>query len=172
MRYYALDVNPEPWAIGPLGVGRRGGRVFPYVGQNAQLKTYQNAIGEALRRQDPEMITGQIDLEFYFWRSRDEYVTPQARTHRKHEADVTNLQKATEDALQGILFKNDKDVISVQSWMLEQGPDIEGMVVIGVQEATSWARDIPIEVTEAINSMRESVPVYKEPDWLPPNGVF
>jgi hypothetical protein len=80
------------------------------------------------------MMEGTFVLYFYFWRRREEYQTPQARSHRKHEADVTNLQKATEDALQGVLFKNDKDVREVHSVLIAQGPDVEPGVVIGIDQ--------------------------------------
>lgn len=143
-----LDVNPEPWAIGPVGSARRGGKLTSYVGRNAQVHAYEQAIKEAVLDQLPkdfEMFEGKITLEFYFWRERAEYVTPQARTHRKHEADVTNLQKATEDALQGVLFKNDKDVDDVHSVMVNQGPEVEGTVIIGISRSNALTLPKPVE---------------------------
>lgn len=134
MHWIALDVNPEPWAIGPVGVARRGGKIQPYVGRNAQLAEYQAAVKEELGEQ--EMLEGKIVLRFFFWRNRADYVTPQARTHRKHEADLTNLQKATEDALQGVLFKNDKDVADIHSTMVAQGPEIRGRIILGIKPYT------------------------------------
>lgn len=135
--WFVLDVNPEPWAIGDLSVGRKGKSVFPKVGRNQQLWNYQQAIKEAIGKPDV-WFDGNIELMFFFWRSRDEYQTHQARTHRKHEADLTNLQKATEDALQDILFKNDKDVRVIHSVMMDQGADVHGKVVIGIREASTF----------------------------------
>lgn len=137
-RWFVLDINPEPWAIGPVGYSRRNGKMSAYVGRNQQLDAYKQAVKEAIG-EDHELIEGKVKLEFFFWRNRAEYSTPQARTHRKHEADATNLQKATEDALQGILFKNDKDVNDVHSVIVEQGPDIPGRIVIAVTES----QDLP-----------------------------
>jgi Holliday junction resolvase RusA-like endonuclease len=132
--WFVLDLNPEPWAIGPLSVGRaKGGKVFPSVGRNTQLYHYQMAVKEALGTPDI-FFESKVELRFFFWRRRDEYNTPQARTHRKHEADLTNLQKATEDALQGVLFKNDKDVNDVHSVMVKQGPDVDSYVVIAIRK--------------------------------------
>lgn len=148
--WLVLEVNPEPWAIGPLSVGRRGGKVFPQVGRNMQLHSYKEAIKEAIGTPDV-FFTGPIELKFFFWRRRDEYKTPQSRGHRKHEADLTNLQKATEDALQDIIFKNDKDVVSVRSHMMEQSANATGKVVIGIRNVTGlWQSDaminMPIDV--------------------------
>lgn len=148
MMWFLLDISPEPWAIGPVGSARRGGKLTSYVGRNAQVHAYEQAVKEAVTEQLPkdfQMFEGKITLEFYFWRNRAEYITPQARTHRKHEADVTNLQKATEDALQGVLFKNDKDVDDVHSVMVAQGPDVQGKVVIGVSKSNDITLPKPVE---------------------------
>jgi Holliday junction resolvase RusA-like endonuclease len=101
-----------------------------YVGQNQQLNAYKEAVREELGEQ--ELQQGEHTLYLYFWRNRPEYTTAQARTHRKHEADLTNLQKATEDALQGVLFANDRDVKEVHSVLMAQGPDVEPAIVIGI----------------------------------------
>lgn len=134
-----LDINPEPWAIGPVGSARRGGKLTSYVGRNAQLHAYEEAVKEEVQSQLPtdfKMYEGKVLLRMYFWRNRAEYVTPQARTHRKHEADLTNMQKATEDALQGVLFKNDKDVAAIHSIIMNQGPEVEGTIVLCIESMT------------------------------------
>ena len=131
MAWYALDVNPEPWAIGPVGYARRNGKMSAYVGRNAQLDAYKEAIREAIGTGHTP-IQGKVRLVVFFWRDRADYETPQARRHRKHEADATNLLKATEDALQGILFENDRDNNDVRAVVVEQGPGVTGRVLVGV----------------------------------------
>lgn len=149
-RWFVLDLNPEPWAIGPVGYARRGGKMSAYVGRNAQLDAYKEAVREELKdalagsNAADYFIEGKVELRFYFWRNRAEYKTPQARTHRKHEADGTNMSKATEDALQGILFKNDKDVNHCQWTVVEQGPNVKGRIVIGVRPSS----DLPNVMAE------------------------
>jgi len=169
MIWYALEINPEPWAIGPVGSARRGGKLTSYVGRNAQLHAYEEAIKEAVREQLPvgyKMIDGPIVLTLFFWRNRAEYTTPQAKTHRKHEADLTNLQKATEDALQGVLFKNDKDVCIVDSTMVEQGAGVVGRVVIGVEPFFKTMNErldmIPSETLAAVDKMGEAPSKYTQ----------
>jgi hypothetical protein len=44
--WYVVHVNPEPWAVGPLDLGRRGGKVYATMGQNQQLAAYQEAVRE------------------------------------------------------------------------------------------------------------------------------
>lgn len=133
--WFVLDVNPEPWAIGPVGSGRKNGKMYSFVGQNAQLKAFQEAVREEIG--DPGIfIDGKVELKFFFWRNRAEYKTHQARTHRKHEADVTNMQKSTEDALQDVLFHNDKDTNFIQSVLVEQGADVSGRIVIAIRQGT------------------------------------
>lgn len=130
--WYILEINPEPWAVGPIAYARRSGKMSAYMGQNAQLNAYKEAIREELLTKNPLLLEGKISLQLFFWRRRDDYETAQAKRHRKHDADLTNLQKATEDALQGLLFKNDKDVIDCHTRVVEQGPDAAGRVVVGV----------------------------------------
>jgi Holliday junction resolvase RusA-like endonuclease len=155
--WFVLDVNPEPWAIGPLSVTRNKGKLIPYVGRNLQLHAYKQAVKSELG-EGHTLIVGPVELRFYFWRRRDSYTTPQARGHRKHEADVTNLQKSTEDALQGILFKNDKDTNDVRSVMVEQGANVHGRVVIAVRKGTVFpevAAELPAMVTELISELND-----------------
>lgn len=153
--WFVLDVNPEPWAVGPVGTGRRNGKVYAYVGRNDQLHHFKEAVKEALGKPDV-WFDGKVELQFYFWRRRDEYSTPQARTHRKHEADGTNMSKATEDALQGVLFKNDKDVNHAEWTIVEQGPDVTGRIAIGIrqgQETPSIMAQLPQHVCELLDEI-------------------
>lgn len=152
--WYFLDVNPEPWAIGPVGYARRGGKMSAYVGRNDQLHHYKEAIKEAIRSQQPVMFEGPFELTIWFWRSRDEYTTPQARTHRKHEADATNLYKATEDALQGILYANDKDNHHTEGFLVEQGPEVHGKVVLRIRTLglVGLPADTPVRILDWIRN--------------------
>lgn len=155
-RWYVLDVNPEPWAIGPVGYARRNGKMAAYVGRNAQLDTYKQTVKEAILALEPppDMLTGKLSVTFWFWRNRAEYQTPQARTHRKHEADVTNLQKATEDALQDILYKNDKDNSHVESILVAQGPDVIGKIIIRISKVEVFdPAQIPIDAWKEIEKI-------------------
>jgi Holliday junction resolvase RusA-like endonuclease len=146
------------------------------MGRNAQLDAYKQAIAEDLG-DGHDMLTGKVKLEFYFWRHRAEYTTPQGRSHRKHEADLTNMQKATEDALQGILFVNDKDNNDVHSIVVEQGPDVVGRVVLSIEPNTEHPAielQLPDEVWAAIERLNNPIHVVQPTDlsWPPKGAPF
>lgn len=158
--WYVLDLNPEPWAIGPVGYARRGGKMSAYVGRNTQLAAYQEAVREELG-DGHKLMSGYIHLKFFFSRNIAEYKTPQSRTARKHEADLTNLQKATEDALQGVLFKNDKDVKYCESFEVAQGMGEPGFIIIGIAELVEipLSQLVPDPVLDLLDA-RESAHHY------------
>jgi Holliday junction resolvase RusA-like endonuclease len=156
-RWFAIAVNPEPWAVGPLSVGRKNGKLFPMMGRNQQLDAFKRAVAEAIG-EGHEIINGPVKLKFYFWRNRPVYVTPSGRLHRKHDADVTNMQKATEDALQGILFVNDKDTNDVHSKVVEQGADVAGKILLSVEPNTvKPSLDFSSAVWDLLNKLEEQV---------------
>lgn len=145
MDWFKIDVNPEPWAIGPVGTGRRGGKIWAYVGQNQQLKAYQEAVREEVGEQT--LLEGDIYLLFLFWR--------QVRSEdNKNYADTTNLQKSTEDALQGCLYKNDRASRRVTSILMAQGPDVEGRIIVGIESYSEPV--LPIGAREIIERSRTS----------------
>ena len=152
-QWFVLDVNPYPWKVPPFSVGRAGARMFVKAGRDDGLHTYKEAIREQLERLDPVMIEGPVDLQFWFWRN----IIKRGRS-RDHVADATNMQKSTEDALQGILFENDSSVARVQSEIVAQGPSMPGIVV--VRAAPMFTRSIaaPFGVRELISkTMKEQM---------------
>lgn len=128
------DINPEPWTAPSVAIGRKkGGGLYPQVYSSAALKAYQSAIRESLTKAPVEH---DVVLRFYFWRQLPAYDTERARRARKHEADATNLQKALEDALQGYMFKNDRQVQDVRSIIMEQAHGTRPMIVIQMEPWT------------------------------------
>lgn len=144
--WFALPVNPEPWGVGPLGVSRTGGGLHPYMGRNQQLYAYQEAIKDELIRLYPgyiELKPPYYELDFYFWRNQAVYEGAN-KTVQKNIADATNMQKATEDALQGLLIENDRLVTRVSASIMAQGPDVRGAVAFRLR----WGRPAVQEETE------------------------
>lgn len=129
MRYeFDLPLNPEPWAIGQVGTGRRGGKMYAYVARNQQLYVFQQAVKELVGKH--EFLVRPIHLQFHFWRDIQEYKTEESRSAHAHEADGTNMTKALEDALQGCIYENDRDVKSSFWKIVEQAPGVESRVHI------------------------------------------
>lgn len=152
--WYYFRINPEPWAVGPLDIGRRSGKVYATMGQNKQLAAYQEAVRDELALQDPEMISGRVTMRLYFWRNRAEYTTPNQRQHRKHEADLTNLVKAFEDACQGVLFENDRDVVHTDAYLIDQGTEVEGKILLCIGEAVTpaeYVKPIPEHIWKTLH---------------------
>lgn len=131
-------INPTPWTAPEVSVGRRGGRVFPQVHKKAELRTYQEAIKEELATAyTGPVIISPVSIQFYFWRRIETYERTDGKSVRKHRADATNLQKALEDALQGIVIKNDNQVQHVSSTIVEEGDDVEPHITIVVSDESS-----------------------------------
>lgn len=130
-----LQVNAEPWRIGPLSTIRNGGKLIPFVGKDSQLEAYKEAVREAADGWlTVNGLTRKAILDhkcnkvtFYIWRQLGQYLTNSGRNHTKHIADATNMQKATEDALQGILFANDRQNRDVRTVIMEQSADLPGL---------------------------------------------
>lgn len=130
--WYQFHVNPEPWAVGPISVGRRQSKMVPVVGRNQQMEAYKEAIREEFAQRYPgdRVLPGRYSLDFFFWRRLDSASTG---NRRQHQADGTNMMKATEDALQGLVIGNDRDVQRASWAIVSQGPTVAPGVVIRVQ---------------------------------------
>lgn len=131
---FVVPVNPIPWRVPPFSVGRgKNGGVFPRAGKDAELAAYQEAVREAVAdHRDCRMLEPPYALEFWFSRRLDRHSAASGRKTQQHIADATNLQKSTEDALQGLVIDNDANVETVVSHIVEQGPDALGFVCIQV----------------------------------------
>lgn len=155
---YALPVNPEPWVVGNAYVGRGGGKAFAKIAPDKTLKLYQEAVRAELEAQGAEMVEGKYSLELYFYRQNAQYKDAAGRTRTRNTPDVTNMQKATEDALQGVLIGNDRDVISVSSHLVAAGTDVDPMVVVhltyGVESSDPV---IPRTVMDAVLHLRDRI---------------
>lgn len=136
-------INPEPWRSPNLGTVRRGGRVTPAAYKDENLRAYQMGVAEAVDSTLAELGLAKpyfpagtlLTVHFEFWRQLDSYDAGGKRRHVRHQADVTNMNKSTEDALQGILYANDRDNRRVTGELLGIGPDVEpGVHVI----ASPW----------------------------------
>jgi Holliday junction resolvase RusA-like endonuclease len=167
--WYILPLNPEPWAIGSLGLGKRGGKFFPTISPNPQLAAFKQAVAEELEGSIP-LPEGEYELKFFFWRVLDSYETASGRRHRKHQADTTNLQKATEDALQGVLIGNDRDVQRITSEIVEQGAEVKPRIVIKASPYLGFNPDqIPGHVWVLVDGTQEKLPID---EWDSPEDIF
>lgn len=129
--FYVSGVNPEPWTSPSASVARANGKMVPRLFKSAALGAYQESVRQALVDAYPEVepLEGPVELEFFFWRQLVRYEGERRRSTKKR-VDATNLQKACEDAIQGVLIANDRDVVHVSSWVIEQHHDTDPLIVI------------------------------------------
>lgn len=147
--YWVTGINPEPWTPGTAF--RRGKGAG--IAKDGKLLAYQSALAEEFEIQNPHFLlrSGELSVTFYFWRS----------TAYGNVADATNLQKATEDALQKILYVNDRGNRRVCSDVVEQGPSVQPHIMIVIEEWTKPEIEVPASVI---------VPKYSDTDWIEPDG--
>lgn len=127
---YAVNINPEPWAIGALGMRKRGNKSYPHIGPNGVLVTYQNAIRAELERQGATMREPGYSLRIWLARQIVTYLGESGRRVTRNKADGTNIFKATEDAMQGIVINNDVNCKQGHWLMMAQDKDVVPLVVI------------------------------------------
>ncbi|AVD99562.1 RusA-like resolvase [Gordonia phage Butterball] len=137
----ALNLNPEPWAMGDVQVITKGRRPWPKVTPNKTLKSYQDALVAELLAGGAESLPGPYySIRYSFSRQRTQYET-RSKTVTRNWADVTNMQKGTEDALQGVFLPNDRAVIQNLSRLVSS------------QEVTTWPY-VVIEIRHSIEGFR------------------
>lgn len=149
-------INPQPWAVGPAGVSRGNGKLQAFIGRNEQLYNYQQAIREELQAISAfPKIGGEIALQFFLWRQRELKELGEGRNTRQGRVDATNMQKALEDALQGIFYVNDSLVRKVMSEVVEQGPNVTPRIVV---EIKPWFGFDPSQIPDHIWQIIDNQP--------------
>ena len=130
-------VNPEPWTASQSSTGLKGSKMVTRFFKDEKLRSYQEAVKESLRIDYPDYVkhpeVDLIALSFYFWRRLD---------HGAQVMDNTNGQKALEDALQGVLFVNDRQVKRNVTETFHQASNVSPLIVI---EMNPW-----VGVTELV----------------------
>lgn len=154
--WYVLNLNPVPWTPGEVAyAGKEGGGRRTFMRPSKDLKTYQRAIADEMSKWVTIELPTDVDVLFVYVRSLDEIIRGGARNARVHQADATNMQKATEDALQGILFGNDNQNRVVKSVVYEQAPDLEPYVAIGIKMVSD--DDVRSQIPDLIRGEFEKV---------------
>lgn len=148
-------INPQPWVVPDLGVGRSNGRVYPTATKRAELRAYQEAILETVEASEfnIDMFPADmaLDVSFYFWRRLDEYTAASGTKVRKQKPDTTNMVKSTEDALQKVLYANDRQNIRVSGLTVAFGTEVEPAVLV---VATPLARAMLATWDEVLDNLK------------------
>lgn len=168
IRAFAFAIQPEPWAMGNISVGRNkaSGKVIPIVSKNPTVAAYEQAIASELERFGAQLTLPLYSIRFTFSRQLVSYTKLEGGTASRNQADVTNMQKATEDALQGVLIGNDRDVIRTESRMAgpqtaETDPWVLVEVRYGCTGYTYHETDLPRGISEqgldALQAMHQAI---------------
>lgn len=145
--WYCFHMQTEPWTTGRVSIGRKDGHVHGRLSPDAQLQVFQEAVREELLDVDPLPPEQKYKLTFYIWRTIETYETPAGRRVTKKVVDATNIQKGLEDALQGILIGNDRDVADIRTVLVEQSAETKPFIAI---RAEVWEGLDPTEIPESI----------------------
>lgn len=115
--FHIEGINPENWKPTTGGKFRR---------KDPKLVAYQNAIKEHFwDLVEPVFEKGTpLQVTFWFWRS----------TKGSKPADATNLQKALEDALNGLVWHDDRHNACISTEIVEQGPKVEPLIGVAIEE--------------------------------------
>lgn len=162
--WYVLGVNPRPWAVGPLSVARKGGVYatmgrnqelhayeaalaatllleYPYLREFVDAKLLKKfpdlrryVTGDPAKAKDRSLWAGaEVELTFHFWQKL-ETAEVGGRVIKDKVADLTNMVKAAEDAVQGLLLNNDTQVRMQRNVIYQRDEFVpEGIVVISIQ---------------------------------------
>jgi len=134
MRYLIPGVNPVPWKAPINTVQRRGSKSFCQSRKHPDTDAYQQQLIDRFSVLYPDVESlgkeWDVELTITFWRDLTPFKRSDGRTGRARKADVSNMVKSTEDALQGILFDNDRQVQSASGIIAHQAMDIEPLLLI------------------------------------------
>lgn len=165
-RAWAFAINPSPWAIGKASaIPNRGRKAFVKIAPDKALKAYQDAVRSKLAEAGAKPEPGLYVMRFTFSRQLEQYVTVNG-TQTGNAADTTNMQKATEDALQGLVIENDRQTISITGHLASESktstiPYVVIEVLSGIDGYEMHKRVLPgqwisKEAVEARNEMLKS----------------
>lgn len=122
-----LAVNPIPQQRARVTFGKRGVHAYTPPRTAAYYDTIQWALKAAGVRKP---LAGLLDVKMRFWRNC-----------RGLPGDATNLAKAVEDASNGFLWEDDRQIRRLEIELIEYGPRIQGKIEIEIHPYTPTARN-------------------------------
>ena len=111
MKYISFTVEGNPVPKGRPRTAVRGGKAIVYTPSNT-VKYEQYVKLVASQHKPKEILTGAIDLSLDIYIKRPKSL-PKKVEHNIKKPDVDNIAKLIMDALEGVIYERDAQVISL-----------------------------------------------------------
>lgn len=97
------------------GRNKKTGKLIVVSGRDELVASYQEEIRDELSRQGAYLMDPGYKIEFFFHRIKETVNTGSGRRNTRSTSDATNMQKAIEDAMQGVVITNDTHTVDIHS---------------------------------------------------------
>ena len=136
--YWIYDVCPQPWEVIAQSYKAGGRYCKARLRSPDQFVEFKDDLAASFDSMYPDVIPEKkgtlLSVSFAFWRNT---------TDGAELADSTNMQKATEDVMQGRLYDNDRENRFVSSEIIEQSKDCRNLIRIEVSPYVPTIYEIP-----------------------------
>ncbi len=133
MNPITFRVIGEPVPQGSMRGFVRGGRVA-LTSDNPKLHNWRDVIGWTARQEVTELVSGPLKVQATFFLTRPKSC-PKARVHPAVKPDVDKLIRACFDALTGVVWGDDAQVVEVSAYKVYAAPGEQPGVLIRVVDA-------------------------------------
>jgi len=128
-----LPVNPIPQGRPRVTFNHRGVHAYKPAPVSGFYESFRWAL-KAIGHKTP--IDGPLDVTFRFWR--------RCRSGA-NRGDLSNIIKACEDAGNGYIWIDDKQIIRLTATLESWGPKVNGRIMIEIRHAEGLAKEVNVK---------------------------
>lgn len=103
---------PKSWAAAAMAQGRAPRAIV--TADNTKSKGWQQLVAEQAQTVAGELFEGPVALAVTFWLPRPQSL-PKRVTHHTKKPDLDKLARALKDALKGVLYRDDAQVVDLNA---------------------------------------------------------
>jgi Holliday junction resolvase RusA-like endonuclease len=165
MRVFEFFVEGDPKPAGSKSIGRnkKTNRMVIFDACKTSKKWKKAVKDTAVAKFGKPQMTGVVELEVYFFMPRPKshlgtgknsnLLRPSAPKHHLSKPDVTKLLRGTEDALSGVIWKDDDQIISQSCGKIYTLPEMPPGAFI---RATVYTQEEKHGIVDSIERIRFS----------------